>query len=115
MIILTIGLSTFFAVHTVSIVNEPWHDRMIERLGEGQWERLYSLVSLLGFVLLVWGSVQARQDSRLLYSFPEWFRHLTMLLMVPVFTRYSKRKGPDQNQVRLSAAGRNRIYQGLPV
>jgi len=83
--IMVLGLAIFFAVHSVSIVNEPWRNRMAERLGEGPWKGLYALVSLVGFVLLVWGYGLARQGSPVVYATPFWVRHLTMLLMVPVF------------------------------
>jgi len=85
MTLLIIGLVVFFAVHTVSIVNEPWRNRMVELFGEGPWKGIYALLSLIGFVLLVWGYGAARQASAVVYISPFWFRHLTMLLMLPVF------------------------------
>jgi len=80
-----IGLILFFAIHSVSIVNESWRDRMIERLGEGPWKGIYAFISLLGFVLLVWGYGLSRQDSPVIYYPADWLRHLAMLLMLPVF------------------------------
>lgn len=85
MFILIIGLAIFFAIHAVSIVNEPWRDRMVESLGEVPWKGIYALASLVGFVLLVWGYGLARQESGELYLSPYWLRHLALLLMVPVF------------------------------
>jgi len=85
MTLLIIGLAIFFAVHTVSIVSEPWRDRMVATLGEGPWKGLYALASLIGFVLLVWGYGLARQEAAVLYLSPRWLRHLALLLMVPVF------------------------------
>jgi uncharacterized membrane protein len=80
-----IGLILFFAIHSVSIVNESWRDRMIERLGEGPWKGIYAFISLLGFVLLVWGYGLSRQDSPVIYYPADWLRHLAMLLLTPVF------------------------------
>jgi len=80
-----IGLALFFAPHAVSIVDEAWRDRMINLLGEGPWKGIYALISLLGFVLLVWGYGLARQDSTVVYYPADWLRHLAMLLLLPVF------------------------------
>jgi len=80
-----LGLILFFAIHSVSIINKSWRDQMIEKLGVGPWKGLYAVVSLVGFVLLVWGYDLARQGSTVIYFSPGWFRHLTMLLMLPVF------------------------------
>jgi uncharacterized membrane protein len=85
MSVLLLGLVTFFAVHSVSIVNEPWRDRMVNKLGEWPWKGLYSLVAIVGFVLIVWGYGLARYDPVVVYSPPVWLRHGAMLLLVPVF------------------------------
>jgi uncharacterized membrane protein len=55
MSVLIAGLLLFLGVHSVSIVNSPWRDRMAARLGEPVWQGLYGLVALAGFVLIVWG------------------------------------------------------------
>ncbi len=85
MYVLLLGLVIFFAVHSVSIVNEPWRDRMASRLGEWSWKGAYSLVALVGFALIVWGYGLARSEPVVLYSPPAWLRHASMLLLVPVF------------------------------
>ncbi len=85
MLVLVIGLVLFFAVHSVSIVNAPWRDRMAARLGEWPWKGLYSLVSLAGFLLIVWGYGLARQDPVVLYLPPTWLRHLSLVLLLFVF------------------------------
>ena len=83
--IFLLGLVIFFAAHSVSIVNEPWRDRMVAKIGEWPWKGLYSLVAIAGFVLIVWGYGQARVEPVLLYSPPVWLRHVALLLLVPVF------------------------------
>ena len=80
-----LGLIIFFAVHSVSIVNEPWRDRMVANLGEWPWKGLYSLISIVGVAFIVWGYGLARYDPVVLYSPPVWLRHVAMLLLVPVF------------------------------
>ena len=85
MIELIAGLVIFFAVHSVSIFNESWRNRMVAQLGERTWQGLYSLLAIAGFVLMVRGYGIARLDPLVLYSSPLWLRHVAMLVLVPVF------------------------------
>lgn len=85
MSLLITGMVLFFASHCVSIVNEPWRDRLVARLGEKTWQGLYGLVALAGFTLIIIGYGQARQAPTLLYAPPVWSRHAALLLMLPVF------------------------------
>ena len=84
MSLLILGLVLFLGVHSTRILAPAWRTRTIARIGEGPWKGLYSLVSLVGFALLVWGYAQARQQMPL-WDPPGWTRHLTALLMLPVF------------------------------
>lgn len=85
MLPLLIGLVVFFGVHSTSILAPVWRDRTAARLGVTPWKVLYSLVSLAGLVLIVWGYGEARRDPVLLYTPPVGLRHLTLLLLAPVF------------------------------
>lgn len=85
MAVLLLGLIAFFGPHSVRIVAEPWRERNIARLGEGRWKGLYSLVSIVGLVLIVWGYGLARSDPIVLWQPPQWTRHLAGLLTLPVF------------------------------
>ncbi len=85
MFVLVVGLIAFLGVHSVRIVAEPWRTRRIERLGEGKWKGLYSLVSIAGLVLVVWGYGLARAEPVVLWQPPPWTRHLAALLTLPVF------------------------------
>ena len=82
---LIIGLAIFLGVHSISIFANDWRDRMVARLGEKTWKALYGLASIVGFVLLVKGYGLARQDPVFLYEPRYFMRHLTALLMLPVF------------------------------
>lgn len=85
MVILIIGLMLFFAIHSVAIVNPAWRDRMVEQMGAWPWKGLYALVSLAGFVLIVWGYASAKQAPAILYLPPLWLRHGSLVLLVFVF------------------------------
>jgi uncharacterized membrane protein len=85
MTVLIIGLVLFLGVHSVRIAAPGWRDRRIATMGEGPWKGFYSLVSIVGFVLLVWGYSLARQEAPILYEPPVWMKHVTALLMILAF------------------------------
>jgi uncharacterized membrane protein len=85
MILFLVGLVLFLGIHSVSIVARPWRDAQIAQRGEGAWKGLYSIVSLVGFVLLIYGYGLARQSPVVLYTPPAALRHAALLLMLPVF------------------------------
>jgi uncharacterized membrane protein len=82
---LVLGLVLFLGVHCLSIVSPDGRDRLVQKLGEGAFKGLYSLVSLVGLVLIIWGYGLAREAPVMLYAMPAGFRHLAALLMLPVF------------------------------
>jgi len=85
--LLIIGLLLFLGAHSVSIINSPWRDRMVARIGLVPWQGLFGVVALTGLVLIVLGYGMARDalDPVVLYDPPTWTRHLNLLLMLPVF------------------------------
>jgi uncharacterized membrane protein len=85
MLTLVFGLLLFLGMHSVRIFAEPWRNDQIARMGEGRWKGLYSLVSLAGLVLIVWGYGQARLDPVILWHPPVWTRHAAAALMLPAF------------------------------
>ncbi len=85
MTVLILGLIVFLGVHSLRIVAGPWRQRTIARIGENAWKGAYSLVSIAGFVLLVWGYGEARQQSAMLYDPPVFSRHIAALLMLLSF------------------------------
>lgn len=85
MIYLVAGLILFLGTHSVRIFADDWRTAQVARLGAQKWKGLYSLASLAGFVLLVWGYGQARLDPVILWSPPVWTRHLASLLVLPAF------------------------------
>jgi uncharacterized membrane protein len=85
MTLLIAGLAVFLGVHSIGILAPAWRDRMVAQLGELPWKGLYAVASLAGFALIVWGYGLAREAPLGLWAPPPWTRHLTLLLMVPVF------------------------------
>jgi uncharacterized membrane protein len=85
MSVLIMGLVLFLGIHSIAIFAPGLRERARSRLGEGPWKGFYSLVSLLGFVLIIYGFGLARQSPLVLYAPPPWTRHLAALFMLPVF------------------------------
>lgn len=83
---LLLGLIVFLGMHSVSIVAPAWRNAMAQRVGVWTWKGLYSAISLVGFVLIVQGWTQARLLPDVLWTPPVWTRHVTMALMLPVWT-----------------------------
>ena len=85
MAMLIAGLLLFFGLHSISIVVPGWRDRVVQRMGEGAWKGLYSLLSAGGLALMLVGFAHARADAAVLYVPPAALRYLTFVLMLPVF------------------------------
>lgn len=85
MAILILGIVVFLGVHSVRIVAPQFRDGVIAQRGLGPWKGVYSLVALVGLVLIVWGYGMARQTAPILYDPPLWTRHLNLLLMFFAF------------------------------
>ncbi len=82
MTILVLGLIIFLGLHSTRIVSEGGRERAIARLGEGPWKGIYSLLSAIGFVLIVWGFADARATAPWLWTPLPGARHATILLML---------------------------------
>src|SRR3984957_2844329 len=85
MALLVAGLVIFLGVHSIAIFAPDVRARARARLGEGGWKGIYALISLIGFVLIVYGFGVARQSPVVLYTPPHWMRHVAFLFMLPVF------------------------------
>lgn len=79
------GLLMFLGAHSVRVVADGWRSRMRQRWGATLWRAGFSMVSLAGLTLLVWGFGQARQAPVLLWAPPPGMRHLATLLTLPAF------------------------------
>lgn len=82
MLTLRIGLVLFIGMHSVYILAPRLRATAIARIGYNPWRGLYSLVSLAGFVLIVYGYGQARRDPVILFAPPVWARDFAFVLML---------------------------------
>jgi uncharacterized membrane protein len=79
------GLVVFLGVHSTRIVADDWRAERVAVMGERRWKLVYSIVSLVGLVLIIYGYGQARQATSVLYAPPAWGRHATALLTLAAF------------------------------
>lgn len=94
MTLLVAGLVLFLGAHSVRIFADGWRARTIARHGAVAWKVGYSIVSLVGFGLIVWGYGVARGTPVAVYATPVWTRHLAALLTLPAFVLLAAAKGP---------------------
>ena len=85
MTLLVLGLAVFLGVHSVRIAADDWRSARIAAMGEARWKLAYSVIALVGLVLIVYGYGQSRQATALLYAPPIWMRHVAALLTLPAF------------------------------
>ncbi|HXI86901.1 MAG TPA: NnrU family protein [Parvularculaceae bacterium] len=65
MAIFIVGLFTFFGAHLFSALARGPRAAIVEKIGEGPYKGVYSLISIVGFALFVWG--WPRADKTVLY------------------------------------------------
>ena len=82
MTLLILGLVTFLGVHSTRVFAEGWRTAQLQRWGEKGWKGAYTLASVAGLVLLVWGYSLARQSPVPLWTPVIGLRHLALLLTV---------------------------------
>lgn len=82
---LVLGLVLFLGTHSVRVFADGWRGARIAAMGLNAWKGVYTIVSLIGFALIVWGYGVARADPVVLYTPPVWTRHLASLLTLPAF------------------------------
>lgn len=85
MLVLILGLVLFLGVHSVRIVADGWRTQTIAQRGEGFWKGAYSLLSIVGLGLIIWGYGLARQQPVVLWVPPAATRHVAALLMLASF------------------------------
>ncbi len=94
MYFLIIGVIIFFATHLYSSFRNRERGRDIrEKMGYGKYMGLYSLVTLIGLIFMVWGYGLAR-PSPLLFSPPTWGRLTNFAFMLPAFILLAASSSP---------------------
>ena len=77
---LVLGLFLFLGTHGLRIRGDGMRDRFLGRFGPANFKILYSLVSVLGFAMLIYGFGMARDAPVLLWTPPPAMKHVAYLL-----------------------------------
>lgn len=87
---LWIGMLLFFGAHLIPMT--PLKPALLSSMGEKLYKSLFALVSLLGFIVIIWGYGFAKDGpagAEIVYDPPSWGYHLTMLLVLLAFISLS--------------------------
>ena len=85
MAILVLGLLIFIGVHSIRIAAPQWRAAQIERLGPHAWRGVFAVLSIVGFVLIVYGYGLSRRYPVPVWLPPFWMAHVTALLTAIAF------------------------------
>lgn len=85
MTIMILGLIFFLGVHSIRIYANSWRGEQINKRGKNVWQGIYTLISLLGFILIIWGYGDARVETLVLWYPPIWTKHLAALFVLISF------------------------------
>ncbi len=92
LLILALGLALMLGTHSLRTFAGPWRAVQIQRWGVGRWKGAYSIASLAGLALVIWGFVMARAEPIVLWVVPVWAAHvagaMTMIAFVLVVSAY---------------------------
>jgi uncharacterized membrane protein len=81
--IMILGLAVFIGAHVLVALREQ-RAGVIARLGEGTYKGLFSLVSVIGIVLIAVGFARYRAAGIIdVWYPPSWMRHVTDLMVWP--------------------------------
>ena len=82
---LLLGLIIFLGIHSVRIFADDFRTRAIARIGLNPWKGIYTVISLAGFALIVYGYGLSRAEGDFLWNPPRWTFHVTALFMLVSF------------------------------
>ena len=77
-----LGILLFFGIHLIPSIGD-FRSKLINRMGPGGYKGAYSLIALLGLVLIGFG--YADRDHSEIWQSPSWSGHLTIAVMPIVF------------------------------
>jgi uncharacterized membrane protein len=83
--VLIVGLLIFLGLHSVRIFADGWRKALIARIGENSWKAAYSVLSIIGLGLIVWGYGMARREPVVLWSPSDWSRPVAAVLTLAAF------------------------------
>ncbi len=94
MLILILGVILFIGVHVFGTLRDQ-RAALIERFGADKYKLGYTIVSLAGLALIIWGfSVYRANGLIVLWEPPHWMRHVAMPIVWLAFVALAARRAP---------------------
>jgi uncharacterized membrane protein len=111
MTLLILGLVLFLGTHAFTMARGP-RARLRERIGEGSYKGLYSLLSLAGIVLVSIGYGHYRAAGYIpIWDPPVWTRHVALLLVWFAFVSFAAAYLPG----RIKSAIKHPMLAGVKI
>jgi len=87
MLLLVVGLVIFLGIHLLP-TNAKLRDGLVAKYGEVPFKAVFSILSLIGFVLIIYGYHKLQMEpskNPLVFGVdaPTWTKHISFLLMIP--------------------------------
>jgi len=90
------GLVLFIGAHVFTTMRGQ-RAALIARVGEGAYKGVYSLLSIVGVVLIAWGFARYRAAGYIaVWDPPGWTRHVTVLLVWPAIIMFYAAYSPGR-------------------
>jgi uncharacterized membrane protein len=94
MMLLLAGLVLFIGVHSLRLVADDWRQHFIASYGANTWKLLYSVLSIAGLVLFVYGYGQSRAEPVFLWNPSPWTRYAALLFTLIAFILFAAAQVP---------------------
>jgi uncharacterized membrane protein len=85
MLIFIIGLILFLGIHSVRVFAPAVRNSQVAARGEKAWKGIYTIISLIGLLVMIRGYGEARLTAPLLYEPQVFLKHVNSLLMLLAF------------------------------
>jgi uncharacterized membrane protein len=84
-LLLIVGLVVFLGAHSVRVFFAQWREEFINERGENAYKGIYSVLSLVGLVLIIIGYGQTRLAPQFIWFPPVAMAHIASLLTLFAF------------------------------
>lgn len=99
MLVLVAGLILFIGIHSVRIVAPGFRQSRMDLWGEEKYKRMYTLISVVGLLLIVVGYARSRYVPTLLWNPAHSMHYVTGLLTLLSFMLFASSSVPN-NRVK---------------
>lgn len=100
MLVLIAGLVIFLGMHSVKIVAPGFRQSRIDQWGDEKYKRIYTLISVVGFLLIIIGYGRSRYVASLLWHPHAYMHYATAILSLIAFMLMASSSIPD-NKVKI--------------